>query len=202
MEQADKGLRRYEGLVHVTARMYAKSCGMEPDDLAQLLWLKIWQTRSKFDPRRSGLPEERYVYGCVKNRVKDLIRDYVRQCRREGPPSLPMAVGESDADMWVGGMVVYRERFEERYLSTGSDEVFGEIEEGPFVLPATITQEEAQVIVLLMRGYTQKDIAEAMALPRKRVKRHQEAIEAKLCDWAPAVGAGRESSPERLPAAA
>lgn len=188
MPHADEGLREYQGLVTVTARKYARACGMEADDLAQLLWLKVWQLRLRYDAARSALPEERYVFGGLKNRVKDLIRDNNRLVRREGPPPLPMATADqSDLEMWVGAMVVYRERFEERYLSTGQDQVFGGVDEGLFVLPSTITRDEARVIVLLMRGYTQRDIAEELDVPRKHVKSHQDSIVQKLRDWAPDV---------------
>lgn len=185
MSEGDAGrdLEVYQGLVAVTARMYARACGLEPDDLAQLLWVKIWQTRPKYDPARSGQTEERFVYGCMKNRIKDLIRDRNRQELRQPDPLL-MAEGES-GELVLGSITIYRERFEERYLATSEDQVYSDVEEGRFRLPATITQTEAHVIVLLMEGYTQRDIAIALGVHKKRVRSYQDSIEAKLADWAP-----------------
>jgi DNA-directed RNA polymerase specialized sigma24 family protein len=67
-------LEDYRGLIRRTSQMFAERAGMEREDFEQELWIKVWRAREMYDPRRSKLNEQRYVYSLMFNRVKDMLR--------------------------------------------------------------------------------------------------------------------------------
>jgi hypothetical protein len=105
-------LASYEGLVCRTAQLVAGYPHVQEDeeDIRQLLRIKVWQALEAHDPSKRGMQNqtrEEYVFMCVKNRVKDMLKKKVR----------PEDFIEDFAPTSRGeGARSRRERFEGRYL--------------------------------------------------------------------------------------
>lgn len=164
----------YEGLVHSTTRMFAERARMDDEDFAQELRLKIWQALERFDPNRSRLPEKRYVYALMFNRVKDMIR-YPRSRDDLIEDELPAA---SD-----GGSPL-RDRFDMRFLSTPA-EVVEEALYGRGLVPEGISEFEKEVLLLLYLEYQQVEIAPLLDVPLSRVKAAVRALREALAGLRP-----------------
>lgn len=166
----------YEGLVHRTAQLFSPLLGIEQEDLCQELRVKVWKVLRTYDPARSSLPEQRYVYGCLTNYIKDLKKESARRAARERP------VEHIEDQVTAFGSLA---AFELRYLHVTHDEVFQTVEEAGFILPSTITEPETRVLLRLLHGYSQPEIAEEMGLRREAVKRLVVSLRDKLADWRP-----------------
>lgn len=160
----------YEGLVHATAAIYAPKVEVEFDDFCQLLRVKAWRALELFDPARSKMPVERYVFMCVKNKVKDLL-----DLRRRGEVYIEDQRHELTA----------LDRFEERYLSVDHEHTYGVVDEGKPLIPSTLTVIERQVITLLYRDHTQAEAARKLGLRRSEMERTMRSIRLKMADWRP-----------------
>lgn len=149
----------YEGLVLATARKYHERVDAEFEDLAQDLRIKVAKVLPTYDPTRSRLTEEGHVFQCLRNMVKDLMRDAAtrkrhaivevhiedyRQKRNGGDPSL--------------------DAFEYRYQRLDADEVYGGVEEQEFVMPSTVTEEEAKIARMLAAGYSRIEVAVSLGM--------------------------------------
>jgi RNA polymerase sigma factor (sigma-70 family) len=159
----------YEGLVFKTAAMYAPHVQEEFDDIRQRLRIKAWRALQVFDPSRSRMPVDRYVFMCVKNECKDIVKKKRR----------------TDVYIEDQGVEDAQDAFEARYLSANHDQEFGAIDEGAPLVPSTLTGIERQVIVMLYRDYTQAEVARLMGLRRSEMERTMRSIRTKMADWAP-----------------
>jgi DNA-directed RNA polymerase specialized sigma24 family protein len=72
----------YEGLVRKTASMIAPLVQEEYDDIVAILRIKVWRALVAYDASRASLPVERYVFMCVTNQKKDILK---RKRRHEVP---------------------------------------------------------------------------------------------------------------------
>lgn len=180
----------YEGLVRKTASIYEPLCEEEFDDIAQVLRMTVWRALTAYNPARSRLPLERFVFSCVKNRCKDLVRKRRRNelyIEDVAPAQLEerSAVGERST----------RDRFEARYLSA-DDTDFDIVEAGMPTIPSTLTAREREVVALLYLDFSQREAMEMLGIRRNEMERSVRQIRVKMADWKPAV------SPAELPVAA
>lgn len=192
-EAQGESIAAYEGLVFKTSQMFHDQVGLELDDMRQELRLSVLKARRAFHSKRSRLTERAFVYGCVANRVKDMKRDAAR--RRNGR-LVVVHVGEDSLD-W----------FEFTYRQVTHDEVFGAIEDGSFRLPATITDGEQEILLMLVVGYTQTEIASSQGIAYATVNASVRSLREKMADWRPngtpvPVAPAPEPEPERVAVAA
>lgn len=181
----DADIQRYEGLIFTTATLYeGKVEGMDLDDLRQVFRIKVWRALESYDPKRSSLPEGRFVFGCLVNQGKDLIR------RRK--PGVRTEDGRFLGDIYIEDVAPAtdfengpRDRFEANYLSVSSEEVFELIEREEAVVPNTLTGVERSVVCLLYASYKKSEIARHLGLSRREMAAAIEAIHTKMADWAP-----------------
>src|SRR4051794_8115324 len=82
----DLELASYEGLVFRTAQMYAPFVDDDEEDVRQALRIKVWQALLAYRPRsletpdvKGRTPRDKYVFMCVTNQVKDLLKRKKRQ---------------------------------------------------------------------------------------------------------------------------
>jgi len=74
--EMEQRMLRYEGLVISTTRRWRGYISQElaDEDVQQELRMKVFRALQTFNPNHpSGYPEERHVFGAVRNKVKDLI---------------------------------------------------------------------------------------------------------------------------------
>lgn len=176
----EKRLESYEGLVFATARRYCDYLDYELEDVQQLLRLKVWRALCSFDPAKYSGPREtaerRYVFTCVRNGVKDLLKEQARRIKRErGTPLFIEDVsGEGDG-------------FEHRHgMAVDAELIFAVVEEENIELPSTLTELERQVVGLLLIGYErQTEMARELGVSRQRVRSAHASVKVKMEDWRP-----------------
>jgi DNA-directed RNA polymerase specialized sigma24 family protein len=117
---------------------------------------------------------ERYVFMCVKNECKDIVKKV-----RRGDVYIEDQRGEVDS----------LDRFEARYLRADHEQVFGDVDEGMPLIPSTLSAVERRVVVMLYRDYSQAEIARALGLRRNQMERVVRSIREKMADWKPGVAA-------------
>lgn len=158
----------YEGLCRKTASMYVGYVEDDYDDIVQTLRVKAWRALQSYDPSRSKLPVERYVFSCMRNQVKDILK---RKRRND-------TYIEDFAD-------AARDRFEDEYLSTPHDVTFHLVEDEPPLIPSTLTAVEREVVLLLYAGYSRREMALKLSIKLGQVDVTVQAIQAKMSDWRP-----------------
>jgi RNA polymerase sigma factor (sigma-70 family) len=163
----------YEGLCRKTASMYVPFVEEEYEDIVQILRVKVWRALETFDPARSKMPVERYVFMCVKNQCKDLVKK-----RKRGEKYIEDIAPTT-------GELPLRDSFDERYLSATHEEIYGLVDEGDPLVPSTLTPTEKQVVCLLYRSYRQTEAARLLGLTRSEMERCIAAIRMKMADWHP-----------------
>jgi DNA-directed RNA polymerase specialized sigma24 family protein len=148
----------YEGLVRKTAAMIAPSVQEDYDDIVAILRIKVWRALVAFDPARARQPVERYVFMCVTNQKKDLLK---RKRRYEVPLD------------------------DEYDVRVDSDVVYGEVEDVTPVIPCTLSSFERDLVTRLYLGYTERQVAGLLGLTRPQMERALEAVRVKMADWRP-----------------
>lgn len=170
----------YEGLIFTTASLYVPLVEEEFDDICQLLRMKVWRALELYDPRRSRMSVERYVFMCMKNRCKDLVTKhrrgdvYIEDQRR----------GKDRQGVAAGGTL---DHFESQYLCADHDQMFGHVDEDVPLVPSTLTPLERRVVVLLYRDRTQAEVVRTLDLRRSEMDRIMRAIRDKMADWRPDI---------------
>lgn len=182
---ADHAISAYEGLIFATAARYVDIVDDDLDDIRQVLRLKVWKALMAYDGARSALEEERFVFGCLRNQVKDILKSQAR--RNDARGGRQLYVEDFDGS--------YREQLEHVHLSESDDVVYAQVEDEPLRLPSTLTEMESSVVVLLMLDLRQAEIAVRLGISRKRVRSAQESIRAKMSDWCPDGAAAEEPTP-------
>ena len=152
----------YEGLIRKTAAMCAPRVQEEYEDIVSIFRIKVWRALGTFDPSRSTMTVQAYVFSCVKNQEKDLLK---RKRRQE------VLMADSAAEL--AGQV------------TSEDDVYAEVERELPVIPSTLTGLERQVIVRLYLDETQRDIAVGFGMTRSEMERVVRSIRTKMADWKP-----------------
>lgn len=168
-------LRSFEGLVFTTAQMYAGQVRREPDDLAQELRVRVWRAVTTFDPTRSRQSLERYVFSAITNKIKDYKRDAAREAKRREDTGLTF-IQVDDVFLLT------------HYHFVTHDEVFAQVENESFEMPATVTGDERRVLALLIFGYTRAEVAREMQRTRVEVDEVVRELRGKLADWRPSGG--------------
>lgn len=158
----------YEGLIRKTAAIYSPRIQEDYEDIVQILRVKVWRALLVYDGSRSRLPIERYVFSCVTNQIKDLLKRKRRQEVFLG------AIREDFAD-----------EFAEAYLSVGHDQVYADVERELPVIPNTLTLTERQVIVRLYENAGHHQIAVELELTRGEMAATVRSIREKMGDWRP-----------------
>lgn len=167
-------LASYEGLVCRTAQLVAGYPHVQEDeeDIRQLLRIKVWQALEAHDPTKRGMQNqtrEEYVFMCVRNRVKDILKKKVR------PEDFIEDRAPTDE--------VRRHRFEGRYMAHDEEaEVEASIE--PTVeLPSTLTLLEIHVVRLLLLDLNQTEISRQLGVSRQKIRAAHAAVKVKMADW-------------------
>lgn len=190
MALADVDIAGYEGLIFTTARRYEGLMDdLDLEDIQQLLRLKVAQALTRYDPSRSSLDEERFVFGVIRNRVKDMLKSQGRlnEARGGGPLYIE--------DQAAG--------FEQDRLSVSAEQVFAPVDE-ELRLPSTLTAFERRIIEcwLLDEEMSQAAIARRLRASRQLVREGQAAIRSKMADWRPSGPYAGLPSPVSAPALA
>lgn len=149
---------------------------MEEDDLRQELWIKALKASRAFDPSKTKVSEENFVYMCLFNFVKDLKR--VEYRRHNG--SMNHNGKGRGREVFTEDIPVY----ERDFGASTHGEVYGIVDDR-FTLPSTVTQSEERIILLLLVGYTQSEARECLGISGDRMRKHMTTIRTKFADWRP-----------------
>lgn len=168
----------YEGLCRKTASIYVKYVEEEYEDLVQLLHIKCWRALGTYDPAKATQTVDKYVFMCMKNLCKDLLKKKKRD-ELFIDDVAPTSAGSGD---WAHDL---RDSFDRRYLGVEEEHVFGELVEGLPLIPSTLTELEREVVCLLFSDYSQKEVAHRLEIDRNLVGRAVKSIRVKFADWAP-----------------
>jgi DNA-directed RNA polymerase specialized sigma24 family protein len=181
----------YEGLIFTTAKKFAGMAGMEEEDMRQELRLKVAQSLVAYSKKRSNLSVKNFVFGCMTNRVTDLRKAH---CRK-----LNYGIGIRHIEDFkdhnargvrekIGGQEsTHNEtnRFDFRYFHVDHEEIYGKIDEGLFVLPATLNDLDRSVLLLLTLDMTRTEIAMRLGITRAEAFKCVEGLKEKFRDWEP-----------------
>lgn len=175
-------LAHYEGLVRTTANRYVGIVdGMDFDDICQVLRVKVWQALLAYDPAKCRTDRDRYVFMCVRNRAKDLVK---RQKTEKVAMFIEDVAPMNGRERNQGGENI-RHAFELRYLSAAEEQVFAEVEDAMPLIPSTLSSPERKVVTLRYLDYSHGDIAEIMHIEKREVAKHIRSIRTKMADWRP-----------------
>lgn len=145
----------YEGLVRKTASLIAPYVQEEYDDIVAILRIKVWRALLTFDAARATQPVQRYVFMCVANQKKDLLK---RKRRHEVP-------------------------FDDDYdPSVDRDVIYGEVEDVTPVLPCTLNLLERNLITRLYLGYTERQTARLLGLSRAEMENTLAGVRSKMTE--------------------
>jgi RNA polymerase sigma factor (sigma-70 family) len=158
----------YEGLIRKTAAIYAPRIQEDYEDIVQILRVKVWRALLAYDPARSTQQVEKFVFSCVTNQVKDLLK----RKRRHEVYIEDMAVS-SDGDELP-------DAFLHEHLSVGHDEVYGDVEREAPAIPVTLTQAEREVVVRLYLDASHHRAAIVLQLTRSQLETTVDSIRTKM----------------------
>lgn len=181
----------YEGLCRKTAARYCGIVQEEYEDLVQVLRTKCWRALESFDPAKSRVPVQNYVFSCVRNQIKDLLKRKRRNDLyiEEIAPTKNRGRGEANP----------RDRFEAHYLLVEEDEAFAEILIETPLIPSTLNEVERQIVVFLYLNYQQADMAERLGITRRDVAKAVKSIKSKMADWRPGAVESAATRTEGVP---
>jgi RNA polymerase sigma factor (sigma-70 family) len=187
---AEADIASYEGLIFSTAVRYDDYLDDDLEDIQQILRVKVWRALLAFDPQRSRLDKKNYVFGCVRNQVKDLLKAQARRDRARNGRQLYI----EDAEAKIPGA------FEVRYLAEDAEAVFAVVEDERVPLPATLTELERGVVLLLLLDFNQTEMAVHLQVSRRRVRHAHLSVQEKMRDWRPGKGPVRVEAPTEVAA--
>lgn len=177
----------YEGLVRKTAGMYARLVEDDYEDICQVLRLKAWRALNTYDPARSKLPVERYVFSCLRNQVKDLLK----KKKREELFLLDLGHADATADsaftgkFATGAEGITKQHFEARYLSIDEEAGLSGLLDDMPTIPSTLSGKEKEVLALVYYGYSHTEIAVRLEISKREISTAMKAIKVKMSDWKP-----------------
>jgi RNA polymerase sigma factor (sigma-70 family) len=179
MKAGASDIGSFEGLIYSTSARYARILDDDLEDIQQNLRIKVWQAVRAYDGSRSSQTLEAFVFSCVTNRVKDMLKAQKRlNDRRQGRQIYTDEAAGSNPD-----------RFEQTYLSVDDETVYCEVLDESVELPSTVTWFERSVIALLLLDLNQTEIAAVLCVTRARVRTAHAEVRVKMADWAPTSGA-------------
>lgn len=170
-----KGVDAYEGLIYKHSLRILGKVDFDLDDIRQVYRMKAWYAINKWDPARSRMTLDAFVFGCLKNAEKDLLKR-----KRHGEVFIADQSARS------------RRTCEPRATH---EDIFGDVDEGRPLVPNTLTAVELHVVVLLYRGYFQTEIAPKLGLAKTEMEATMRSIRAKMEDWRPN---GEAPAPRRM----
>lgn len=175
----------YEGLVKTTAARYQRLVDDEYEDICAVFRITVWKAIVSYSSSKSSMTQDRYVFSCVVNRGKDMLR----KRRRD---EVPLAGWDNHSGYKhhmepQGGSEGMSPDFERRYFSIDEEQIYGDIREGSLTLPSTLTEVERKIVGLLYLRYQQLEIAEMLGYTRPAVEKMARTIREKLADWRPSA---------------
>jgi RNA polymerase sigma factor (sigma-70 family) len=180
----EQTLEAFEGLVLSTARMFAAQVKREEDDLAQELRVRVWKAVIGYNPAKTTLSLERYVFQAITNKIKDYKRDAAREAKRREREGVSFLYIE-DMFLLTDRTTGPQERFDSLYHFVEHEDVYGDVD-GRFVMPSSVTESEANVLLLLMTGLSKTEVAVRLGITRADVFDTIGSLRAKFADWQPA----------------
>lgn len=183
-------LDHYEGLVLKTSSMYVDFVNqMDFDDICQILRVKVWKALEAWDPNEprtrkriaAGKKSEAdlrdgFVFGCVKNQVKDLLKRpkpadiFIEDLGTQQPS------GENTLD-----------RFDGKHLATDPELMFGDAEDSPPLIPNTLSHNERLVLAGAYVGMNGPEIAERIGVDKSKIAAIMRSLREKMDDWRPSA---------------
>lgn len=161
----------FDGLVFSTAVMYERRLRLEREDLRQVLRFRVWIAIRAYDPEIQRASLESFVFTCVRNQIKDLVKARTRR-------------DQLATEFYLEDALLDGGDFEARHLATDIGEFFAE----EVRLPSTLNTEELEVIGLLYVGYRkQAEIADVLGVRRSEVGRLLASVKVKMADWRPSA---------------
>lgn len=167
----------YEGLCRSTAARYVGKVEEDYEDLVSLFRIKAWRALESFDPAKSKVPVERYVFSCMVNLGKDLLKKkkrneaYIEDYRHNNQ------TGKDVAD-----------RFDAQYLRQDEEAAFRELTLDKPLIPSTLDETECSVLALLYYDYSHAEIALRLSITKREVAAVVKQIREKMADWRPSSG--------------
>lgn len=180
-------LAYYEGLVRKTAGMYSRIVEDDYEDICQILRVKAWRALNTYDPARSKLPVERYVFSCLRNQVKDLLK----KKRREELFINDMGYADASPDSAITGSHTQgttgetHHHFEARYLSIDEEAGLSGLLDDLPTIPSTLSAKEKDVLALVYYGYSHTEIAVRLEISKREIASAMREIKVKMADWKP-----------------
>lgn len=160
--ETTKALKDFEGLIFKTAVLYERRLRTEREDLQQVLRIRVWLALEAFEPSRTTTNVESFVFTCLRNQIKDLVK---ARMRRDN---------------------IAREFYLEDIESIESYPTYDDPFLDDDLLPTTITESERVVIGLMYVGYQRpSDMAPVLGVTPKEVSRRVASIRLKLADLRP-----------------
>jgi RNA polymerase sigma factor (sigma-70 family) len=181
-QELEKRMGHYEGLVRKTSSRYYSVLNYDFEDLCQVFRLKVFQALKAYDPKRSRMCEEKFVFGCLRNRVKDLLRQL--RARVDAGWREPSFI-EDVAPRRGHSPEEVRDAFEHHYMASTEEAVYADIYREIPTIPSTLNKQERRIVALLYVGFNQPEIAERLGVPRAEITRVVQGVRIKLADWNP-----------------
>lgn len=169
---------RYEGLIFSTAQRVVGFVELDVEDIQQRLRIKAWRALKTFDPARCRTSVEKWVFMCVRDEVKDIVK-----LKRRDELYIEDLAGREE----VNGMrdTFHGDDFDGHYLAAGHDEVYGHVEDPGAPVPDTLSELERRVVCLLYADYRQTEIAGRLGVGKRDMERIMRSVRTKLADWQP-----------------
>lgn len=173
----------YEGLCRSTASRYVNLVEEDYEDLVSMFRIKAWRALESFDPAKSKVPVERYVFSCMVNLGKDLLK---KKKRNEAYIEDYRHNAQTGTDV--------TDRFDARYLRLDEEEAFAELPFDQPLIPSTLDETECKVVALLYLDYSHAEIALRLGLAKREVATAVKQIKEKMADWRPSAAASQGRS--------
>lgn len=184
-----KDIRHYEGLIRKTAARYVAFVEEDFEDICAIFRSKVWKALVRFDPERSKMTQDTFVFSCVKNQGKDLVKASRSEAarHRRWDTFIEDEAPVRDHGTGRGAHDFTRDSFEHQYLQLPSDAVYGRIDEGVLLLPSTLTETERLVVGLLYLDYMQSEAIVLLGISKGVMERTMRSIRDKMADWRPSA---------------
>lgn len=176
-----KILRSYEGLIFATARRYSPYVEAELEDIQQDLRVAVFKALLSYDgTRTNALARDRYVFSCMKNRAKDLLK---KRPRNESYIEDIAPGVEEQAGIFTAAT---RDWFEAHVgMASTHEQVYGRVEDDDVLVPNTLTDLERRIVCLLYADYRQAEVARSLGIAKGDMERAMRSIRRKMSDWRP-----------------
>lgn len=160
-------VERYEGLIFTHSLRVLGRVDDDLDDIRQQYRIKVWTALVAYDPERCRTDVDRFVFFCLKNAEKDMLK-------RRRRPEVSLETADPS----------------ERQGAVDAEVVYAQVEAEQPLLPSTLSGLEVRAVVLLYRGYRQTEAARRLGIDARAMKRTVRSIRDKMADWKP------DSSPD------